>query len=408
MLKRIPWAALLISIVVVLTSAFAVAPVWDAATHGEVSEVYLTRPFGYVALAPLSNVLDMLTLLSARQHLALVVGLIVLFAAWRALRAYLGATRRQHGIATAVFLLVVIVIYAATAVLPRPMAALVTDNANIARIDFHSHTAASHDGRPGWSAESDREWHRSGGYDVVYVTDHAAVAGAEQGMANNPNPGGEGVTVLQGIEVTWTGEHVAILGAQRMYRGVITPNLRDVDEQGLRLASLIPDREPVVIWNHPHRLDRLPIAGGPGTFGIRAIEVSNGAPDSMDEVRRQREAIAALAQQRNLPMTGGSDNHGWGRAAPNWTLMIIFGWRGLAGDALGRQIENVIRKAGTAGTRVIERRVADGTNTLGLAFTVVSAPGRMFTTLSTDERISWLIWIWLLTATTWWTRRRRA
>jgi hypothetical protein len=128
----------------------------------------------------------------------------------------------------------------------------------------------------------------------------------------------------------------------------------------------------------------------------------------MDEVRRQREAIFALAQQRNLALTGGSDNHGWGRAAPNWTLMIIFGWRGLAGDALGRQIENVIRKAGTAGTRVIERRVADGTNTLGLALTIAAAPGRMFTTLSTDERISWLIWIWLLTATTWWTRRRRA
>ena len=296
----------------------------------------------------------------------------------------------------------------ATAVLPRPMAALVTNDANIARIDFHTHTAASHDGRPGWSAERNREWHRAGGYDIVYVTDHASVVGAEQGMANNPNPAGEGVTLLQGIEVTWTGEHVAILGAERVYKGVLSPNLRDVDAQGLQLASLVADREPVVIWNHPHRLTRLPIATGPRTFGVRAIEISNGAPDSMDEVRRKRDEIVALARQSNIAMTGGSDNHGWGSTAPNWTLMIIFGWRGLAGDALAGQIETVIRKGRMDGTRVVERRVADGTNALGLALTVVAAPGRMLTTLSTDERISWLIWVWLLAAARRWTRRRRA
>src|SRR6185503_1211108 len=204
---------------------------------------------------------------------------------------------RAHVISTAFLVLAIIVTYAATLLLPRPMAALVSDNADIIRIDFHSHTAASHDGRAGWSAEDNRAWHRDGGYDVAYITDHAAVAAAEQGMARNPVPAADGVTILQGIEVTWTGEHVVILGAQRQYRGILTTNLRDVDVQALQLASLIPGREPVVIWNHPHRLGRLPTAQGPSTSGVRGIEISNGAPDSMDEVRRERAAIAAAAQQ---------------------------------------------------------------------------------------------------------------
>ena len=409
MLKRFPWFALLASVAVVLSSAFAVAPIRDAVTLGEVAEASLMRPLGYVMLAPVSGVLDMLTLLSARQHVALFLGVVVLFVAWRALSAWrFGATRRQHLVSAAVLFAAIVVTYAATAVLPRPMASLVSDNVNILRVDFHSHTAASHDGRPGWTVERNREWHRAGGYDVAYVTDHGVVTAAEQGYVRNPVPAGEGVTLLQGIEVTWTGEHVAILGAQRAYKGILTQNLRDVDVQGLQLASLIPGHEPVVIWNHPHHLERLPAAKGPGTPGVRAIELSNGAPDSMDEVRRKRAAIVAFAEQNNLTTTTGSDNHGWGSTAPNWTLMLIFGWRGMTADALGSQIENVVRKGGVGGARVVERTIADGSDGLALAATPISAPARMLTTLSNDERISWLIWIWALTATMWWMRRRRA
>src|SRR5205814_10341130 len=86
----------------------------------------------------------------------------------------------------------------------------------------HSHTSASHDGRPGWSVEDNRAWHRDGGYDVAFITDHWTVAAAEQGVARNSYPAGDAVTLLQGIEVSWTGEHVNILGAQRRYKGILT------------------------------------------------------------------------------------------------------------------------------------------------------------------------------------------
>jgi predicted metal-dependent phosphoesterase TrpH len=278
---------------------------------------------------------------------------------------------------------------------------------NLVRVDFHSHTSASHDGRKGWDAEHNRDWHRDGGYDVGYVTDHAAVSEAERGVANNPVPAGNGVTLLQGIEVWWNGEHVTILGAERTYKGLLTPNLHDVDAQTLQLASLIVNREPVVIWDHPRHLNALTAATGPGTVGVRAIELSNGAPNDADHVRRERVAILNLVDQKNLAMTSGSDNHGWGRTAPNWTLMLIPGWRGMSADSLAARIEAVIRKGGSHASRVVERRVAEGVNPMALTFTLVGAPARMFTTLSSNERVSWLLWIWLIEAAIWLVRARR-
>ena len=88
--------------------------------------------------------------------------------------------------------------------------------------------------------------------------------------------------------------------------------------------------------------------------------------------------------------------------------MLIFGWRGMAADSLESQIEDDIRRGGVRAGRVVERRAAQAASDVELALTVFAAPARMLTTLSNDERISWLIWISLITAATWWIRRARA
>lgn len=392
---RVPWTPIALSLAVIFSGGAAVRPVRDAASLGDVTEAFLARPPGYVALAPLSNVLDTLTLLSVRQHVALFAGLWVLFVAWRIwrhLRA--GATWRRHLAAAGVVLLAIVLVDAAVVLLPRPMAYLASRDPNIMRVDFHSHTGASGDARRAFSDDRNRDWHRAAGYDVAFVTDHGTVAGAERALADNAVSGLEVPMLLQSIEVTWTGEHVSILGAQRTYTGLFTQNLRDVDPGALALASAVPGREPVVVWHHPRQLDRLPVARGTSTSGVRAIEISNGAPDGMDEVRPKREAIVAFARQNNLTLTSGSDNHGWGFAAPNWTLMRPSSWRGLASDQLALGIERLIREGGFRATRVVERVVADGTHPLSLALSVLTVPGRMLTTLSTDERVMWLAWIW--------------
>lgn len=404
---RLPWVPLGLSLAVLLGGAFATRPVRDAANLAETSLAALERPLGYVALAPLSAILDTVTLLSVRQHIALFVGACVLLAAWRAWRhARAGASWRSHGIAACLLLGVTIVTYVAAVFLPRPMAFLVTTDPTVMRLDFHSHTSASRDARQSFSVARSREWHRRAGYDVAYLTDHATVSAAERALVENVVAGYEGPMLLQSIEVTWNGEHVSILGAQRTYTGILTPNLRDVDSAGVALASMVPSREPVIIWHHPRRVDRLPAARGPGTSGVRAIEISNGAPDGMDEVRPKRAAIVALAERANLALTTGSDNHGWGHAAPNWTLLAPTNWRGLRSEPLALLIERAIRERGIGATRVVERVVADGGDPIVLALSVVTVPARMLTTLSGDERVMWLVWIWAIAGAVYLMRRR--
>ena len=393
----------------ILSAGFAVQPVREAVLLTDSAESFLVKPLGYVAIAPLSATLDMLTLMSVRQHVATFIGLLVLFTIWRVIAHFVkGPTWRAHVTATAAFLVAWVATYAAVAALPRPMARLEVSNSSVLKIDFHSHTAASHDGRAGFTPERNRAWHRAAGFDVAFIADHASVAGAEQAMANNPSMGSDDVVLLQSMEVTWSGEHVGILGAQRAYKGLTTENLRDIDEQSLALASLLGGREPVLVWHHPRRLNRIQPATGTGTSGVRAIELVNGAPDGLDETRSKRAEIVSLAERGNMALVSGTDNHGWGRTAPAWTLMIVSGWRGMNADALQREIEKGIRAGGPRSTHVIERRAADpGDNQMWLAASIVAVPARMLTTLSNDERIVWLAWTWLIWALAAWNRRRR-
>ncbi len=391
---------------VLIASAFAVPAVRDAATLQKVSEAYLARPVGYVALAPLSNVLDALMLLSTRQHIAVVLGLIVVWAAWRFARPH-GRRRnwRGHIASLAALLVSIVAAYAAVVFLPRPMAYLASDDANIVRVDFHSHTARSRDARQSFSVERNRAWHRAGGYDVAYVTDHATLAGAPHGIANNPLARTKGVVLLQGIELTWMGEHVGLLRAETTDRGPPIPS----DPLSLATASLPRTREPVLIWNHPRQLNRLlPFASGPTTAGVRAIEISTGAPSETGRLRLKRQQIVALAERYDVALTTASDNHGWGYVAPNWTLMRLTNWRGLNPEELEARIERAIRDGGFGATRAVERTTADPeTSAVALAFSVVVVPWRMLTTLSAEERLMWLIWTWAIAGAVVLCRRRR-
>ena len=128
----------------------------------------------------------------------------------------------------------------------------------------------------------------------------------------------------------------------------------------------------------------------------------------LKRTRASRDRIVAFAESHNIAMTCGSDNHGWGRTAPCWTILLIMDWRGLQGDAFAIRIEQEIRK-GYRATRVIERRVADpGPNLMTLSLTVGAAPFMMLRTLSNEERVVWLLWTWLIWGGVWWWRRSRA
>jgi hypothetical protein len=224
------------------------------------------------------------------------------------------------------------------------------------------------------------------------------VQGAELGIADNPTEAGQGEMILQALELGWRGEHVNILNANRFYKGLTTPDLRDVDEQSLKMASVLPGREPVVIETLPGHLEHVVAAAGPRSAGVRAMELVDGSPRGLDESRILRSRIVHLADSLNLALVAGSDNHGWGRAAPGWTLVVVPGWRGMGTDSLGSSIEQALR-TGHDATRVIERRIPgelNGGNPLELTLTLPIVVWSMFTTLSVDERVLWVIWTWAI------------
>ncbi|HVZ77191.1 MAG TPA: hypothetical protein VG818_04320 [Gemmatimonadaceae bacterium] len=411
--RRVPWWPVVISILVLASMPAAVSPIRDSADFQAIPHVQLTLSPGYIALAPLSDILDTMTLFSSRQHASFLATLLVLYVAVRGWRARKRGTTLLHEIRAGLLsLLALVLVYAAGALLPRPMAALAVDapfNSQIVVVDFHSHTSYSHDGRPGFGPEQNRAWHRNAGFDAAYVTDHRTMQGADEGMSANPAVAGQGTMLLPGLEAIWKGAHVNILSAGRVYKGLTDAALRDVDDQALQLSSLVVSRAPVLVFTFPGQLKDLHPVTGPGIAGERAIELVDGSPRGLTQDRRQRNVITAIADTLNMAPVAGSDNHGWGYTAAAWTLVPVPGWRGMSADSLAMSIEQVIREQGFNGTQVIERRVANtSVNTWKLVLTVPLVTWRMMTTLSDSERVSWLLWTWAITVLAFAWRRRRA
>lgn len=163
---RIP---LLLSALLALSAVFAVAPLRDAQTG--VAEGRLRLPPSYIVLAPLCDVLDAISTLSVRQHMALMVTGLALYAMWRIRRRRLRLSQRptllaEFAGATAVVLSVVGA-YLVVTLVDRPMAALEVWNPDAVIVDFHSHTNASWDGRRTFTGERNRAWHEASGFDVA-------------------------------------------------------------------------------------------------------------------------------------------------------------------------------------------------------------------------------------------------
>ncbi len=399
--KPVPLGIAIVAFLVILSAAVAVDPVRDAATLGRVNEVSLELPAGYLLLAPFSNVLDTLTLMSVRQHIALGITIVVIYAIWwwfagrAGLDGVLPARRALRELARiGVGFVLLLAAYASAAVLPRPMARL-DASLDVMTVDFHTHTRFSHDGRPDWTPEDVRRWHHDAGFDVAFITDHRTFEGARDAWSNNPSSAGQGTVLLPAIEVVWKGEHVNVLDADRMYRGMLNETLRDVDDQALALVSMVPGAEPVLIETMPGDLSKVQAASGRGTAGIRAIEIVDGAPRGLGQTRAERARILHLADSTNLALVAGSDSHGWGHTAAGWTLMFIPQWRTVSPDGLSKAIANVLRIGGRGATRVVVRYIANTETGIALPFSVPLIGWGMLRSLSTDERIVWLAWCFL-------------
>jgi predicted metal-dependent phosphoesterase TrpH len=396
---RPPAWAIAISAAVLGSAVLPAPPLRDLLTNDPPAGAQLVRPALYVFFAPASNVLDALTLLSLWQHVALTVTLVVLFALWRVTRMRVaarddGSVRRAAWRTEARAALLAIGLFAATYVVmaaaPRPMAALRLRDESFLAVDFHSHTNASYDARPGFSAEENRAWHQAAGYGAAYVSDHHSFRGVHIALATNPATAGDTTMLLPALEAAYQDQHVIVLGSAHDAGTApvrVWANARSTSAEDVGLILTIPGT--VALFAHTRTAPPARAVG---------IEISDGGPQGLVASDRKRASIIALADRHDDALLTGSDNHGWGRTAAAWSVMTIPGWRGLSADSLDARIRATLVTSGRRAVRPIGRTRAVGGDVPALLVTAPAAAWTMLRALSWPERLSWIAWCWTTVA----------
>ena len=367
-----------------MAGAFAAAPLVDAVTGEAVSDASFRLSPGYLALAPVMGVLDHLSLLTDRQHVAVLLGIAVAYLAVRVTCRLLRRSSgrglvREAGLAGAA-VLAVLAVYAFGVLGMRPMVALESHDPDVVVVDFHSHTDSSHDGRPGFDADSRREWHRSAGFDLAYLSDHDNMDAVAATRRPNPDLAGEGLSFLAGVEVRYRNQHVVVLGG-------VDPN-----------GGIPPGEEwPTLIQTIPNNLSRVPLPTRGKLGGVHAIELVDADPRGLRQSVEERDLILQIADSLGLTLVSGTNHHGWGRTAAAWNLIRVPGWQYLRPEELGAEIEALVRGGRSDRIQIAERRrlhlYAPRETPLVEALTAPRLAVHILRSLTFAERLAWLPWI---------------
>ena len=386
---RFQWPALLSLPVLLLPGrAPSIVDAHDRALTGGMS---LELPAGYVALSPLSRLLDTLTLFSNPQTAAFFITIAVIVAATmlatraRSKRRPLSRALR----ASSVLLLAVVMLEAVVIFAPRPMAYLKVADPDVVRVDFHSHTRASRDANQRFSGEDRREWHRDGGFDIGYISDHVRFGEAALAERNNPALAGQGVSELIAVE----GRYHKIISTIML--GLTEADTTVLDRKG-HLLPVTPasGRGPVTIVALPSiHLDSVTVESLDSIPHFAGIELVDAAPRGLGQLDREEEKIRRTAETTGLILVAASNNHGYGRAVAAWNLMTIPGWRALTPDSVGKLIEQPFRDRRVDAVTIV-KRPRPRTYGMTLPLTLPLAAWQTLGSLTIAERTMWLVWIW--------------
>ena len=368
LLRRHPVAIALV-VLLLATAIHPLSPLIDAVTGSTPGDVDLERPVTYVLFAPLSDTLDALTFFSQpRAEWALAVWILAL-AAWGALRrSETPLTWRRRSTRALVGPGVLVLLAVAAVLLPRPVPRLTTEGTvGGTVIDYHAHTNASHDGRPGWTLAKLAAWHERQGFEASYVTDHNVVYDGSL-----PVPEGTSINLLPGVEWSVYGQHVVAIGPveplpRDSFQGSTARMIRifaAIERQGgLSIASL-PE-----YWRY-HWDDLGAFVAG----GVDGFEIVNCAPKALGFPSNLRRQVLTLAGSHDLMVVGASDNHGWGKVTCVWNVSLP-----------GAQ--------GFHTNRVFARPLALVQGDWRPWTAAVTQPWFLLRSLSWSERASWLTWV---------------
>ena len=278
------------------------------------------------------------------------------------------------------------------------MVAIRLDDPELLAVDFHSHTNRSHDGWSRFTAARSRAWHEGGGFDAAYITDHYTWDGVDDAAAANPDRAGERTVMLSGMEVRLRNRHINLLGDRERYVFGLDSTWHP-PRPGLDRGPLGSGGAPPVtmLYTIPGPLDQV-VPLGPGSpAGVVGIELSDGAPRGLEQVKAERAEILAIADGMDLAVVAGSNMHGWGRTVPAWSVMRVPGWRDMPPGELGRAIEEVLHRDRRRAATVVERRMPyHHGSRAGVALTLPWLLWEHFRMLTVAERGSWIVWITIL------------
>jgi len=386
------WVLLLVS------TAFGAPKLVDAVSGGAFPGAWITEPVTYLLGAPLFGVWDALTLLPTSQHYAVVVTLAGLYVGLR-MKAPRGAGSLpvrvgREALRGVLALLLLLGFYAAGLLLPRPMVGLELSDPDVLSIDFHSHTAHSHDGWSLFSAARDRSWHEAGGFDVAYVTDHYTWAGVEEARPANPARVGERTALLAGAEIRIHRRPTNVLGERARYRWALGPDTIYMEPDSLRAHAGDPGPPPTLLYTMPGQLQYVVPFTDTDPSGVVGIEISDGSPRGLEQTKGERADIIALADSFDLALVAAANLHGWGRTVAAWSVLRLPGWQEMTPEEVAAAIERELHGARRGFGAVVERRMPyHGGDSLAQALTLPWLTWEHFRMLSGPERISWALWL---------------
>jgi hypothetical protein len=396
-----------LALLIVLSASFATATLVDAVSGLPADTAEPTRPPAFLIGAPLFGVWDSLSLLTASQHYAVVLTLVAAYilvrlfrlVRLRAPRTGRGLVARATGETVSAFaaLGALLAFYAAGLLVPRPMVGIELTDPELISVDFHSHTMYSHDGWGLFTARRNRAWHEGGGFDVGYVTDHYTWRGVDAAAVDNPERVGERTVLLSGAEIRIHRRPTNILGDRWRYLFALDSDSIYMEPDSLRARGDVDGKPPTLLYTMPGQLQYVVPFSDAERSGVIGIEINDGSPRGLEQVRRDRKEILALADSADLAVVAAANLHGWGRTVAAWSVMRIPGWQEMTPEEVGDAIEAELHAERRASVDVVERRMPyHGESGVLLALTLPRLAWEHFRMLSPGERLSWLLWLGLV------------
>lgn len=410
--RRLALAAVLSALILAARLSPSPALV-DAATGGAFAGARLAFPWLHVLLTPLTSWADAVVCNSARQDGALLAFLLILYGPFRFfVLGHARAQWRDPWLVVTSFgkhFLLVLAFVAFAVFCPRPAARLELDDPDLLAVDLHSHTAASWDGRRGFSPAESARWHARMGFGAAFVTDHNTMAAAGQGSRESRRAWDAGdkesAALLEGEELSLDGAHVVLLGPAK----AADPNAYPGPD-GLR--RFLGDAQPVYgglavlslpeYWRyHWDELEALVDAGA------RGIEVVTASPKAMEFREEGRRRVVDLCRRRGLFLSAGTDNHGWAQACCAWSLVRVHGWRAFSPAERQSVVMSGLRGDGYAAVRVAAKARVDPAESDWTIF--LDAPRSLWLQArgwTLAQSAAALAWAWAFPAAAWLRKRR--